>query len=108
MGGGRVFDPQRLFVALDHNAPPTNAALANDYAAIRAFVQDQGVERFYDVGEGICHQLMVRHGRPGMIIVGSDSHTCTAGALNALAVGTTAEAAACSSVGKPGSACLRP
>jgi 3-isopropylmalate/(R)-2-methylmalate dehydratase large subunit len=87
MGGGNVFDPEQLFVALDHNAPPTSAGLANDYQAIRDFVKAQGVSRFYDVGEGICHQLMVKHLRPGMIVVGSDSHTCTSGAFNALAVG---------------------
>ena len=87
MGGSKVFDPDQLFVALDHNAPPTSAGLANDYKVIRDFVKAQGIARFYDVGEGICHQLMVNHARPGMIIVGSDSHTCTAGALNSLAIG---------------------
>jgi 3-isopropylmalate/(R)-2-methylmalate dehydratase large subunit len=87
MGGGKVFDPEQLFVALDHNAPPTSAGLANDYHTIRTFVKIQGIARFYDVGEGICHQLMANHARPGMIIVGSDSHTCTSGALNALAAG---------------------
>ena len=74
-------------MVLDHNAPPTNAKLANDYRKIRDFVKAQGISRFYDVGKGICHQLMAGHARPGMIIVGSDSHTCTAGAFNTLAVG---------------------
>ena len=74
-------------VVLDHNAPPTTAAVATDYQRIREFVVDQGVKQFYDAGEGICHQLMTRHARPGMLIVGSDSHTCTAGAFNALAAG---------------------
>ena len=87
MGGGKLFDPERLLVVLDHNAPPTNAKLANDYRKIRDFVKAQGVGRFYDVGKGICHQLMAGHARPGMIIAGSDSHTCTAGAFNTLAVG---------------------
>ena len=87
MGGGRLFDPDRLLVVLDHNAPPTNAKLANDYRKIRSFVKARGVSRFYDVGKGICHQLMAGHARPGMIIAGSDSHTCTAGAFNTLAVG---------------------
>ena len=87
MGGSKVFNPEQLFVALDHNAPPTSTGLANDYKTIRDFVKAQSVARFYDIGEGICHQLMVNHTRPGMIIVGSDSHTCTAGALNSLAIG---------------------
>ncbi len=87
MGGEKVFDADQLLVVLDHNAPPTNAKLANQYQVIRDFVKDQGIDKFYDVGKGICHQIMSYHARPGMIIVGSDSHTCTAGAFNALAAG---------------------
>jgi len=87
MGGEKVCDPQRLVVVLDHNAPPTSATLANQYQEIREFVKQQGISRFHDAGEGICHQLMSTHARPGKIIVGSDSHTCTSGAFNALAAG---------------------
>ncbi len=87
MGGEKVFDANQLLVVLDHNAPPTNAKLANQYQIIRDFVKEQGIKRFHDVGDGICHQIMIYHAKPGMIIVGSDSHTCTAGAFNALAAG---------------------
>ena len=87
MDGHNVFDPGQLLVVLDHNAPPTNANLANSYQLIRDFVKAQGIKHFYDAGKGICHQIMSYHARPGMIIVGSDSHTCTAGAFNALAAG---------------------
>lgn len=87
MGGKRVRYPDQLLVVLDHNAPPTNSKLANDYQQIRNFVADQGVRRFHDVGEGICHQLMAHYARPGMVVVGSYSHTCTAGAFNAFAAG---------------------
>jgi homoaconitate hydratase family protein/3-isopropylmalate dehydratase small subunit len=87
MGGENVFDPNQLVVVLDHNAPPTNATVASSYQRIRAFVKENKVKHFYDAGEGICHQLMANHARPGMLIVGSDSHTCTAGAFNAMAVG---------------------
>ncbi len=87
MGGKNVLDPNQLLVVLDHNAPPTNAKLANDYQRIREFVKEQGIERFYDVGNGICHQIMAYHAKPQMLIVGSDSHTCTAGAFNAFATG---------------------
>jgi homoaconitate hydratase family protein/3-isopropylmalate dehydratase small subunit len=87
MGGINVADPDQLLVVLDHNAPPTNAKLANQYQTIRDFVNEQGVKKFHDVGQGICHQVMSYHARPGMIIVGSDSHTCTAGAFNALSAG---------------------
>lgn len=87
MNGKKVFDPDRLLIVLDHNAPPTHSALANNYQEIRDFTKDQGISKFYDAGSGICHQLMALHALPGMIITGSDSHTCTAGAFNALAVG---------------------
>lgn len=87
MGGDRVCDPEKLLVVLDHNAPPTSSNLANSYQQIRNFVKDQHITNFYDAGSGICHQLMANHARPGMLIVGSDSHTCTAGAFNALAAG---------------------
>jgi 3-isopropylmalate dehydratase large subunit/3-isopropylmalate dehydratase small subunit len=87
MGGEKVFDANQLLVVLDHNAPPTNAKLANQYQTIRDFVKEQRIKKFHDVGDGICHQVMSYHAKPGMIIVGSDSHTCTAGAFNALSAG---------------------
>lgn len=87
MGGKTVTDPNQLLVVLDHNAPPTDAKLANQYQSIRNFVNDQHISKFYDAGNGICHQIMANHARPGMVIVGSDSHTCTAGAFNAMATG---------------------
>ena len=87
MGGKKVLHPDQLMVVLDHNAPPTTAAVASNYQRIREFVQENGIRRFYDAGDGICHQLMANHARPGMIIVGSDSHTCTAGAFNTMAAG---------------------
>jgi homoaconitate hydratase family protein/3-isopropylmalate dehydratase small subunit len=87
MGGEKVSDPGQMLVVLDHNAPPADAKLATQYQDIRNIVSDQGIKKFYDSGMGICHQMMSNHARPGMIIVGSDSHTCTAGAFNALAAG---------------------
>ena len=87
MGGTKVSDPNQLLIVLDHNAPPTTAALATQYQTIREIVKEQGIKKFYDAGKGICHQIMSYHAEPKMIIVGSDSHTCTAGAFNALAAG---------------------
>jgi len=87
MGGKKVADPRQLLVVLDHNAPPTSAKLAVQYKEIRDIVKEQGVDKFYDAGTGICHQIMSYHARPGMIVVGSDSHTSTAGAFNAFAAG---------------------
>ncbi len=87
MGGTKVADPNQLLIVLDHNAPPTTAALATQYQTIRDIVKEQGIKKFYDAGKGICHQIMSYHAEPKMIIVGSDSHTCTAGAFNSLAAG---------------------
>jgi 3-isopropylmalate/(R)-2-methylmalate dehydratase large subunit len=87
MDGQKVADPDQLLVILDHNAPPTDAKLANQYQKIRDIVKQQGVTKFHDVGDGICHQIMANYAKPGMLIVGSDSHTGTAGAFNAFAAG---------------------
>lgn len=87
MGGKNVADPKKLVVILDHNAPPTNVSLANAYENIRQFVSQQNIDKFHDAGEGICHQVVTKYVRPGMMVVGSDSHTCTAGAFNAFAAG---------------------
>lgn len=87
MGGSNVADPDQMLVVLDHNAPPADAKLATQYQEIRDIVARQGITKFYDAGKGICHQIMSYHARPGMLIVGSDSHTSTAGAFNSLAAG---------------------
>ncbi len=87
MGGEKVADPNQLLIVLDHNAPPTSAKLATQYEEIRNIVRNEKIEKFYDAGKGICHQIMSYHAEPGMVIVGSDSHTCTAGAFNAMAAG---------------------
>ncbi len=87
MGGEKIANPDQLLVVLDHNAPPTSAKLATQYQEIRDIVNEQKIQKFYDAGKGICHQIMSYHAKPGMIIVGSDSHTCTAGAFNAMAAG---------------------
>jgi len=87
MGGTNVAYPEQMLVVLDHNAPPADAKLATQYQEIRDIVSKQGIKKFYDSGKGICHQIMSYHARPGMLIVGSDSHTSTAGAFNSFAAG---------------------
>jgi len=87
MGGEKVADPGQLLIVLDHNAPPPDSKIANQYQEIREIADKQGVAKFYDAGKGICHQIMSYHAHPGMLIVGSDSHTSTAGAFNAFAAG---------------------
>ncbi|NLJ43482.1 MAG: aconitate hydratase, partial [Bacteroidales bacterium] len=61
MGGVRVADPSQMLVVLDHNAPPPDSKLANQYQEIRNIVAEQGIEKFYDAGRGICHQIMSYH-----------------------------------------------
>jgi homoaconitate hydratase family protein/3-isopropylmalate dehydratase small subunit len=87
MGGVKVADPAQMVVVLDHNAPPADSKLATQYQEIRDIVAKQGIQKYYDSGMGICHQLMANHVRPGMLVVGSDSHTSTAGAFNSFAAG---------------------
>lgn len=81
--------PDRLVIVLDHVIPAANSSVANNHKAIREFVQSQNIIHFYDLGEGICHQVLPEKGlaHPGSVIVGSDSHTCTYGAFNAFSTG---------------------
>ena len=88
MGGTRLWSPQRVSLVIDHASPAPNERVGNLHKLMRDFQHKMG-GYFYDVGEGICHQLMVenRHVKPGDVFVGADSHTPTYGALNAFAVG---------------------
>lgn len=88
MGGQKLWDAERVAIVLDHATPPPNEKIANLHKLLRDFSAEMGCH-FYDVGEGICHQLMVEnaHVRPGDIFLGADSHTPTYGAINAFAAG---------------------
>ena len=87
--GGRVKYPDRIAIVLDHVIPAANSKNAAGHRKIREFVRRQGIENFFDIGAGVCHQVMPEMGLvlPGSIVVGSDSHTCTYGAFNAFATG---------------------
>lgn len=93
IGAKKVWDPERIFIALDHAVPPPDERKALNHKVIRTFVKEQGIKYFYDCGIGICHQVLPEYGHvaPGKIILGSDSHTTTHGALAAagIAVGRT-------------------
>lgn len=88
MGGTRVHDASRVVFALDHYSPPSSPATQGFHEQVRDFARQHGV-RVFEVGEGISHQIAVERGlaRPGMLIVGADSHTVTCGAVNAFATG---------------------
>jgi len=78
---------ERTTVCLDHAAPSPRQELSNEHTLLRNFARETEV-RIFDVGEGVCHQLNVEWmANPGEIIIGSDSHTCMAGALGAFATG---------------------
>ncbi len=90
-------------IVLDHVVPAANEKTATGHSEIREFVAEHGIENFYDVGVGVCHQVVVEkgHALPGKILVGSDSHTCSYGAVNAFSTGIDrTEAAALLLVGE--------
>ena len=79
--------PQQTIIFLDHAAPSPAQQLSNDHILLRRFAEETGC-RIYEVGEGICHQLVAeKFANPRDVIVGADSHAVTAGALGAFATG---------------------
>ena len=88
MGGTRVFDPKRIAFVIDHSAPSPNHGVSQLHALMREFATETGII-LYDIGEGVCHQLLPERGHvaPGDVVIGADSHTCTYGALGAFATG---------------------
>jgi 3-isopropylmalate/(R)-2-methylmalate dehydratase large subunit len=88
----RVWDPQRIAIVFDHRVPAESAKTASNQKKVREFVARAGIAKFHDVrGDvgGICHQILPENGyvRPGAVVVGTDSHTTTHGALGAFAFG---------------------
>ncbi|HJT89203.1 MAG TPA: 3-isopropylmalate dehydratase large subunit [Bryobacteraceae bacterium] len=90
IGAARVWDPGKIVIVFDHRVPAESERTAATHKAVREFVAAQGIAHFYDVGRGgICHQVLAENGhvRPGMVVVGTDSHTTTHGAFGAFGVG---------------------
>ena len=89
MGAARVVDPEKVVVVLDHCVPAATEKYAQNHLEIREFVAANGVEHFFDVGEGICHQVFAEQWfvLPGELVLGADSHTTSYGALGAFAAG---------------------
>ncbi len=88
MGVEKVWNPEKIALVIDHNSPSPNEGVSRLHKMMREWAASQGV-KLYDVGEGVCHQLMMERGhvKPGKVVLGADSHTCTYGALGALATG---------------------
>ncbi len=97
IGVDNVWDRNKIVIVLDHRTPANTIKAAEAHKSIREFVREQGIENFYDVGEGICHQVLPEKGyvKPGMLIVGTDSHTTTYGAFGAFSTGIGATEMAC-------------
>lgn len=92
MGAKKVWDPARIIIPFDHIAPANNETAAKLQQSIRQWVREQGITNFFDVGDGICHQVLPEQGfaMPGKLIIGADSHSCTYGAFGAFATGVGA------------------
>jgi 3-isopropylmalate/(R)-2-methylmalate dehydratase large subunit len=88
-GLARIHDPARLAITLDHAAPPPTPVHAQNHAEIRAFVREQGIPHFFEVGRGICHQVLSEEALvlPGQLVLGADSHTTHFGWLGAFGTG---------------------
>jgi 3-isopropylmalate/(R)-2-methylmalate dehydratase large subunit len=87
LGMEKVHNPKGTVLFIDHSSPSPRAELSNDHVLLRLFARKTGAV-LSDVGCGICHQVMAEnYVCPGDILIGSDSHTCTAGALGAFATG---------------------
>jgi len=89
LGMPRVHDPERVALVIDHVAPASNLATANGQNIVRRFAAEQGIRNLFDVGRGISHQVLVEESlaRPGLIVVGSDSHSTGYGAVGAFGTG---------------------
>lgn len=84
-----VIDPDLSVIVLDHVVPASDEKTATNHQKIRTFVKKFHIKNFFDAGEGICHQVVMEKGFavPGTIVVGSDSHTCSYGALGVFSTG---------------------
>jgi 3-isopropylmalate/(R)-2-methylmalate dehydratase large subunit len=88
----KPWDPSRIAVIFDHRVPAEGPKTASNHKLVRGFIAAHGITKFHDIrGDrgGICHQILPEHGyvRPGYVVVGTDSHTTSHGALGAFAFG---------------------
>ena len=82
----RDLGPSKIAIIFDHRVPAESSKTATNQKKLRSFVAEHGIKKFHDIrGDegGICHQILPENGyvRPGMVVVGTDSHTTSHGAL---------------------------
>lgn len=84
-GVPRVWDTDKVVSVLDHFNPPPTTKDAEAYKTAREAIKKYKIKHYYGQNAGICHQVFVEKGHilPGMLIVGTDSHTMMYGALGA-------------------------
>lgn len=89
IGWNKVWDPSRIVVLLDHYVPASTERYAEIHKLVRMAVRQWGIQHYYGERAGICHQVLPEKGHvlPGLLIVGTDSHTTTYGALGAAGTG---------------------
>lgn len=92
LGGIKVKKPAATTFVFDHYAPAPTIKAAENHRAMREFCREQGIEKLFDVGRGVCHQVLIEDGlvAPGAIVVETDSHTTTLGALGVFGTGVGA------------------
>lgn len=88
----KVWDADKIAIIFDHRVPAESSKTATNHKKVREFISEQGIHKFHDIrGDlgGICHQILPENGYviPSNVIVGTDSHTTTHGALGAFAFG---------------------
>lgn len=89
LGAERVWDPERIAVVIDHVAPAATVQTAEAQNRLREWVRNQNIRHFFESGRGISHQVLVeeRLAQPGMLILGSDSHSTAYGSVGAFGTG---------------------
>lgn len=89
IGISRVWNPGKIIIPLDHRVPAESEKTADVHRQIRLFVKEKMIKNFYDIKEGICHQVMVEkaHILPGELALGTDSHTTSYGCIGAISTG---------------------
>ena len=97
LGIEKIKNPEKLLITMDHAVPAPTTQHAQNHAETRAFVAEQGVKHFFDVGRGICHQVHSEEALvlPGWTVLGSDSHTPHFGWMGALGAGVGRTEVAC-------------